>query len=56
VKLLQLHKSDVHDVRDEASDQKKSVASPPDAIAVDTVAVDGAAIVEDCDDVRQPWW
>jgi hypothetical protein len=56
VKLLKLHKSDVHIVCDEAADQKKSVASSPEAIAVDTLAVDGAAIVKDCYDVLQPWW
>lgn len=49
MKLLLLHISDVHDSWDEATDQKESVATSPEAVAVDTLAVDGAAIVKDCD-------
>jgi len=49
-----LHISDVQDNWDEATDQKDSVASSPEAVAVDTLAVDGAAIDKDCDDVINP--
>ena len=49
-----MHISDVQDNWDEATDQKNSVASSPEAVAVDTLAVDGAAIDKDCDDVFNP--
>jgi len=44
-----LHISDVHDNWDEATNLEESVATSPEAVAVDTLADDGAAIVEDCD-------
>ena len=49
-----MHISDVHDSWDEATDHEKSVATSPEAVAVDTLAVDGAAIVKDCDVVVNP--
>lgn len=49
--LLLLNLSDDQDNLDEAAEENDSVDSYQEAVAVDTLAEDGAAIFEDCDDV-----
>jgi len=54
VKLLKLHISDVQDNLDEAKETNISVDSSQEAVAVDTLAVDGAANDKDCGDGFNP--
>jgi len=49
-----LHIRDVQDNLDEAKEKKISVDSSQEAVAVDTLAVDGAAIDKDCGDGFNP--
>jgi hypothetical protein len=49
-----LHISDVQDKLDEAKEKKISVDSSQEAVAVDTLAEDGAAIEKDCGDGINP--